>query len=554
MKKRNLLLSLICSIVLAVALVTFTVITIVPPKTKNNKNQTSQNVSDTENVGEENTDILLNEGRDGSESLPYIIYSVETFKTFVVDKYLDDEGNYIDYNKTNGNGDYKYPMLKAGLNYELYRDIDFAGTEFETLFNKGIPFNGKIDGKGYALKNININVEKANFEKYIAENNDGRYVSHVGIFGELKNAIIKDVKFENVSITVADDVYSYVKSGDFATMMGATLKELTVGSLAAISTNGTKIEKVEVSGTINAGAYSLYAVDYVQGYNAVGGVIAVANDAYISEVKTNMNIIATEGKNYFVGGVSGYANNTSLIKSTIVTNVQTSYKQALYVGGVFGHAVAVEIDETEVFIDVNDVSEERFDTRGVSQINDSEFVWIAGAIVMLHAENNEDITYIKDVNIFVNADIDGIYAGAVMDITSNASNKVINIENVIVEGTVGVLVDNKYEGGVLKAYGFARKVNGAVITLNDYIESDEYQIAYNVKFFGKVRLNKNTDPSNRILTASVFIGNYQNTTITNGFVSVRPIVSFEIYSQLEALDTVRMWGNKVSGTTNWVIQ
>jgi hypothetical protein len=200
--------------------------------------------------------------------------NVETFKTFVVDKYLDDEGNYIDYNKTNGNGDYKYPMLKAGLNYELYRDIDFAGTEFETLFNKGIPFNGKIDGKGYALKNINISVEKANFEKYIAENNDGRYVSHIGIFGELKNAVIKDVIIENVCITVADDVYSYVKSGDFATMMGATLKELTVGSLAAVSTNGTKIEKVEVSGTINAGAYSLYAVDYPHGSQIYRGLLS----------------------------------------------------------------------------------------------------------------------------------------------------------------------------------------------------------------------------------------------------------------------------------------
>ena len=64
--------------------------------------------------------------------------------------------------------------------------------------------------------------------------------------GELDGAALKDVKIENINITVADEVYEYVKSGDFATMMGATLKELTVGSLAAVSTNGTKIEKVEV--------------------------------------------------------------------------------------------------------------------------------------------------------------------------------------------------------------------------------------------------------------------------------------------------------------------
>ena len=88
MKRRNLFLSLICSIMLAVALVTFTVISVVPTKDKSNKNQTSQNVSDTGNTGDnqkpENPDVLINEGRDGSEELPYVIYSAETFESFVV--------------------------------------------------------------------------------------------------------------------------------------------------------------------------------------------------------------------------------------------------------------------------------------------------------------------------------------------------------------------------------------------------------------------------------------------------------------------------------------
>ena len=471
MKRRNLFLSLICSIMLAVALVTFTVISVVPTKDKSNKNQTSQNVSDTGNTGDnqkpENPDVLINEGRDGSEELPYVIYSAETFETFVVGKYLDENGEYINYNETNEAGEYKYPELRDGLYYELGNDIDFAGTDFVTVFNKGVAFNGHIDGKGFALKNITINVTKDNIDSFTLKNDEGRYEAHIGIFGELDGAALKDVKIENINITVAEEVYSYVKSGDFATEKGGALKELTIGTIAAITAGTkvyevapeitpvepevtpeatpaadeeaevapiiigiidyTKLENVEISGVIDAGAYSVYAVNHVQGFNAIGGVFGVTDNTIITNVKTDVEMIADEGKNYFIGGVAGYAYKTIVEKSNIKTDVKTAYDQALYIGGAFGYASPIIISETDITLNVAEVGEERFNTKGVSQINDVDFTWVAGAVVFLHAEVEVNESIIENVNIVANVDIDGVYAGVVMDVTSDAAEKVIGI-------------------------------------------------------------------------------------------------------------------------------
>ena len=103
MKRRNLFLSLICSLILTVALVTVTVINLVPKKNNGTTgSQPSTNVSDP--VTDEKPDVTVNEDRDGSAEKPYVIYSAETFQTFVVDKYLDEKGEYIDYTKVDGPG------------------------------------------------------------------------------------------------------------------------------------------------------------------------------------------------------------------------------------------------------------------------------------------------------------------------------------------------------------------------------------------------------------------------------------------------------------------
>ena len=146
MKRRNLFLSLICSVILTVALATFTIVGVV----KSNKDgQSDDNKSTNVSTSVSDKTPNLNEDRDGSAELPYLIYDVESFNHYV--------------------GSYGHADVASGeeiCHYELADDIDFAGTSFATLFNKGKAFNGKINGKGFALKNIAINVNRDNFVDY----------------------------------------------------------------------------------------------------------------------------------------------------------------------------------------------------------------------------------------------------------------------------------------------------------------------------------------------------------------------------------------------------
>ena len=254
MKRRNLFLSVICSVVLTVALATFTIVGVVKTNKKGQNDNQATNVSTVVSDTKPN----LNEERDGSAELPYLIYDVDSFNHYV--------------------GSYGYADVENGeeiCHYELYSDVDFAGANFVTLFNKDKAFNGIIDGKGFAFKNISINVTRDNIHDYANVNKSDRYNVHVAIFGAIENAEIKNLKISGISVNVAADAYNYATSGDFAKDNGKGVNEITVSTLATFAKNSTV--SVEVDGVINADAYGIYAEKHVQGYNAVGGVVAVSD-------------------------------------------------------------------------------------------------------------------------------------------------------------------------------------------------------------------------------------------------------------------------------------
>ena len=91
MKKRNLFLSLICSIILTVALVTTTIIGVVSPNKKSDDKNAS-NVNNSQNVTdkgdqedeEPETPVVPEQTfQDGSKEHPYIITDVESFYDYV---------------------------------------------------------------------------------------------------------------------------------------------------------------------------------------------------------------------------------------------------------------------------------------------------------------------------------------------------------------------------------------------------------------------------------------------------------------------------------------
>ena len=352
MKKNNLFLSLICSIVLTVALVTVTIASVLPKKNDKKPVNPSTNVS--QNVGDIN-----NEANDGTAQKPFVLYDAESFIQYVkanggklvpvmeavqepvmVEKLdadgnvvldengnavltekLDENGKVVYQNKVDENGKVVYKekldengkVVKEGCHFVLNNNIDFAGVDFAPLFNQDKPFIGNIDGKGFALKNISMNVTAENFVSNFAYQYDDKdgipcIKSHIGVFGSIENATIENVSFEGLKISVADEVYALVADAITVGDKKVTTLEITVGAVAAMAKNSVVAANVEAN--IDAGSYSRYSNNSVDGYNSVGGVVAVANECKFKDSKVNVTIVADNGTNYRVGGVAGYLYNS----------------------------------------------------------------------------------------------------------------------------------------------------------------------------------------------------------------------------------------------------
>lgn len=534
MKRRNLFLSLICSLILTVALVTVTVVSLVPKKQPGtNDAPVSGNVSDTGN--QEQPDITVNEERDGSAEKPYVVYSAETFETFIVDKYLDEEGNYIDYTQVDEEGNLVYPELNAGLYYELDADIDFAGTEFTTIFNQGVAFNGHINGNGHTIKNININVTKENIVDAYSYTEDGELVANIGIFGELDGATIENITFSAVSISMEDGLYEYIWNADFKTDYG-TMNAITVGALAGVAENSTI--KANVVASIDAFAYSVYVENRADGLFALGGVVASAKDSVIADAEVVVDITIDQATKFFVGGVAGSVYNTTVENVKVSANIATQYEDALYIGGAVGYSIGINMNEVKVNLTVKELGTERFVTKGVSSIDNTLFVTVAGAVHTINIK--ETASVVKNVEVKTDVDVDGIYAGVVMDVVNGNGTILVELADIIADSNVNVL----------KAYGFARKLVDTKVDLSKTILEliDGEEVEYNIRLTGKVRLASymNYDEKVRMYTASVYVLENSNCEFVNGKKAVKLIVDAGILTETTAIEQiVALWGGLV---------
>ena len=521
MKRKNLFLSLICSLILTVALVTVTVLSIVPKKDNGAGGNTSSNVSDTGNTGDTQTpDVTINEDRDGSAEKPYVIYDAETFETFIVGKYLDENGEYIDYLAEDGEGNLLYPELAEGLYYELAADIDFAGQDVKPMFNKGIAFNGHIDGKDFALKNISMNVTKANLVEDYTFEKDEQMIANIGIFGEVYQAEIKGLKVEGFAVTCEEGLYEYIWNAGFET---GTMKSLTVGAVAGIAYDST-IEAT-VDAKLDAFAYAVYSQNKANGSYAVGGVVGVASGCAINDTTAVVEIIVDEGHGGYVGGVVGAALDTTFTNITVEADVKTYTKLAYDIGGMIGYANTVTVDIADVKISVADIEEVRLDTDGITSIDADKYTSIAGIIAVINVKENDDISTVANVKVISSADIDATFAGAVMDVVvadalASSTEKYVELKDIIVDSNVNVL----------KAFGFAKYLVNTKIELTQTQQElvDKKVVEYNIKITGKASLDRyfNGDVINTIpVELFMTMERSANNEIVGGKASVKIIAS-----------------------------
>lgn len=226
--------------------------------------------------------------------------------------------------------------------YILMNDIDLSDYKSWTpIGNSDAPFTGIFDGDSFTIKNVNVS--KVNEESL-----------SVGLFGTVKNSLIKDITvIGKINVNsdgeirvglICGEAYNSVISGcrTFGKMNVTTKSGVFVGGIAGRSLSDKDKESeidlcqnnVSITTTGVCG-YELSAFSYF-----VGGIVGFSSEA-ISKCSNYGNITAI-GKNggydysfVFVGGICGNADG-ELSDCRNVGNISSKGEKFVFSGGIVG--------------------------------------------------------------------------------------------------------------------------------------------------------------------------------------------------------------------------
>ena len=165
--------------------------------------------------------------------------------------------------------------VETPVYYRLTADIDLTGKKFTPIGTSSAPFRGVLDGAGHTIKGLS-------FTKC---NTDG----NMGLFGYIKNAIVKDLTLEDASLVF--DKNSETKKG-----------ELNCGLLVGHSVS-SMIDNCHVKGNIDILSNVITVDNQIL---SAGGVVGKVESGRISGVSYEGTVTAQYGRSY-AGGLVGFA-------------------------------------------------------------------------------------------------------------------------------------------------------------------------------------------------------------------------------------------------------
>ncbi|WP_066494850.1 fibronectin type III domain-containing protein [Abyssisolibacter fermentans] len=193
-----------------------------------------------------------------------------------------------------------------GSSYKLENDIDMQRNQWIPIGMK-VPFTGTIDGNGYYIKNYVI---------------QGEGIDNQGLFSQATNAVFKDLKLDQVTVTGNDNVGALLGSGKDVIIKYVNIDEMgkitgndsvggLVGSLeGSISQSSSKVEVAGYNyiggllGYLSGTVRECYAEGKVVGNKQLGGLIGRIYKTQ-TLVENSYALGEVEGKN-FAGGLVGY--------------------------------------------------------------------------------------------------------------------------------------------------------------------------------------------------------------------------------------------------------
>lgn len=492
MKRRNLFLSLISSVLVAVAIITVTIVSVVKPKNNNTNNNGGVNtpagninITDDDKKSEYDTENAFN--RDGSKEKPYIVYSAESFNN-LVGEYGSKKREVED-----GEGNKTYDVY----NFELVADIDFAGIDYKPLFNDGTSFIGSINGNGYAIKNIAINVTVDNISEYYFKNaSNNRYYSYIALFGKMEKATLENIAVTGLKVNVASEVYDYVSNAQLYTEKGVSLAQILVGGIAG-EMKFSKLSNVTLDGEVAGFGYAIRnSSNTLLEDNAFGGVCAVAENVTIEDSDINVDVNTNSGKEYLVGGIAGYGRVATITNTKVNATVHSTYSRNLDIAGLFCYGKTLNVKDVEINFNLFETASEEERNAYVEAVKagtHTTLSYSAGVVVYLRANDATTKSVIDNVKVNAVVDFDCRFAGVVMNVksTNEEDLTLVTLNDVVVSMDVNTLTVS----------AIAIKLVATTVT---YSEEAKAQEGYcNVEIKGNVKL----EGSDKYVAVSVFASN-----------------------------------------------
>lgn len=196
--------------------------------------------------------------------------------------------------------------------YILMNNLDASSiAEWKPIGDKDAPFTGVFNGNGYTISNISI-TDSSN--------------KSIGLFGEIKNAIIANVCVENISVKIN---YPYQVT-------------YCVGAVAG-SISSSNVLNCSANGIIDVTAGGTFCIGGIVGSIAEGNstVANCLNDTSIKVTGVLSDEALSMGMVYaHIGGVAGIMYNGNAIERSINKgNIEINPRNIVYTGGICGSAL-----------------------------------------------------------------------------------------------------------------------------------------------------------------------------------------------------------------------
>ena len=269
-----------------------------------------------------------------------------------VDYYVDSVGNYVVATEQGLQAiveDINAGELPADSKIVLDTDIDLNNmrslvSNWTPLGSEEKPYTGVFDGNGYTIKNLTLVEEEAKEGK-----------AHIGFISYAKNATIKNVTFENVTINIPclDIDHSQGHIGAVVgTLEGTSVVEnVTVKGDIKIEATPTANGASRVAAVVGGNSYANVTIknvhvianagSYVKANNNTGAIAGQLQGKTVYE-NCSSNIDVTVNK-FFAGGIVGLAGTNDTFTNchttgniAVVAGREGRHNDEYRVGGIAG--------------------------------------------------------------------------------------------------------------------------------------------------------------------------------------------------------------------------